>query len=276
MNESQLSNVKKNAAHIRYNIVKMIGPNKKGHYGGSMSCTDIVATLYFYKMNFDPKNPKDPGRDRFILSKGHAVYTQYSALSILGLIPEDVLFTAKEVGSPIQGHPDMRKITSLECNTGSLGQGISQAAGMAAGIKRDGLDAKVYVLLGDAEMAEGQVWEAAMAAYNFKLDNFVVILDKNGLGSAGFLKDRFDFGDVAAKWAAFGFNVYEVDGHDCQQIADALDKTDERNGKPSIIIANTVKGKGIPFGENVVSFHNGSMTSEQYDEVLATLKAQMD
>ena len=189
--QEQLDFIGKSAAHTRYNIIKMIGAGNKGHFGGSLSCTDIVSTLYFYKMKYDPKNPKWEGRDRFVMSKGHAAYTQYCALAVLGVIPDEELWNAKKVGAMLQGHPDMLKTPGIECNTGSLGQGISQAAGMAAGLKLDGSKSKVYTIIGDGEMAEGQVWEAAMAAYNFKLDNFVVILDCNGLGSAGFWKDRF-------------------------------------------------------------------------------------
>lgn len=271
----QLAFIEKNAAHTRYNIIKMIGAGNKGHFGGSLSCTDIVSTLYFYKMRFDPRNLKWKDRDRFVMSKGHAAYTQYCALAVLGVIPEEELWNAKKVGAMLQGHPDMQKIPGIECNTGSLGQGISQAAGMAAGLKLDGSDAKVYVVLGDGEMAEGQVWEASMAAYNFHLDNLVVVLDNNGLGSQGFWKDRYDYGDIAAKWRAFGWHVQECDGHDPAALAEALDNTDERSGRPHFIIANTVKGKGLSFAENVPSFHNGVMTQEQVDNALAELSAKM-
>ena len=273
--KEQLAFIEKNAAHTRYNIIKMIGAGNKGHFGGSLSCTDIVSTLYFYKMRFDPRNLKWKDRDRFVMSKGHAAYTQYCALAVLGVIPEEELWNAKKVGAMLQGHPDMQKIPGIECNTGSLGQGISQAAGMAAGLKLDGSDAKVYVVLGDGEMAEGQVWEAAMAAYNFHLDNLVVVLDNNGLGSQGFWKDRYDYGDIAAKWRAFGWHVQECDGHDPAALAEALDNTDERSGRPHFIIANTVKGKGLSFAENVPSFHNGVMTQEQVDNALAELSAKM-
>ncbi len=275
MNAEQLEFIKKSAAHTRYNIIRMIGANKKGHFGGSLSCTDIVSTLYFYKMKYDPKNPKWEQRDRLILSKGHAAYTQYCALAVLGVIADEELLKAKELGAMLQGHPDMTKTPGLECNTGALGQGISQACGIAAGLKLDGCDAKVYVILGDGEMAEGQVWEAAMSAYNFHLDNLVVILDKNGMGSTGFLKERFDYGDIAAKWSAFGWNVLKCDGHDPVSIAEALDKTDVKNGQPHFIIANTVKGKGLSFAENVPSFHNGTMTEEQVDAALRELAQKM-
>ena len=271
----QLAFIEKSAAHTRYNIIKMIGAGNKGHFGGSLSCTDIVSTLYFYKMKYDPKNPNWEGRDRFIMSKGHAAYTQYCALAVLGVIEDEELWNAKKVGAMLQGHPDMIKTPGIECNTGSLGQGISQACGMAAGLKLDGSDSKVYVVLGDGEMAEGQVWEATMSAYNFHLDNLVVVLDSNKLGSQGFWKDRFDYGDIPAKWASFGWDVYECDGHDAKALADVLDKTDEKNGRPKFICAHTIKGKGLSFAENVVSFHNGTMTQQQVDDALAELAAKM-
>ena len=274
--QEQIDFINKSAAHTRYNIIKMIGAGNKGHFGGSLSCTDIVSTLYFYKMKYDPKNPKWEGRDRFIMSKGHAAYTQYCALAVLGVIPDEELWNVKKVGAMLQGHPDMQKTPGIECNTGSLGQGISQACGIAAGLKLDGSKSKVYTIIGDGEMAEGQVWEAAMSAYNFKLDNLVVILDKNGLGSAGFWKDRYDYGDIKAKWSAFGFDVYECDGHDAESIANALDATDNKtNGRPSFVLAHTVKGKGLSFAENVPSFHNGVMTEQQVEDALKELAEKM-
>jgi len=267
---ANLDELNKIAAHIRYDVVKMIGESKKGHYGGSLSAADIIAALYFYKMRYDPKDPHWEGRDRFFLSKGHAAYTQYAALALLGVFPEEELFHAKEVGSRLQGHPDMHKTPGIEGSTGSLGQGISLAAGCAAGLKMDKSDSRVYTLLGDGEIAEGQVWEAAMAAYNFRLNNLVAILDQNGLGSAGVIADRYDLGDIAAKWQAFGWNVIEIDGHDMRQIVDALDAADNVDG-PVIIIAHTIKCKGISFAENVPSFHNNSISCENYDKALDEL-----
>ena len=175
-----------------------------------------------------------------------------------GGIPEEELFHAKEVGSILQGHPDARKTPGVEGSTGSLGQGISLAAGCAAGLKMDGSSSRVYVLLGDGELAEGQVWEAAMAAYNFRLDNLVAIVDKNGLGSMGVIAERYNLGDIAAKWQAFGWEVIEIDGHDMREIIDALDAADKVDG-PVVIIAQTIKCKGISFAENNPSFHNNSM-----------------
>ena len=265
----------KKAAQIRYYCIKMIGVGKKGHFGGALSCADIVATLYFGKMRIDPKNPKWEKRDRFVLSKGHASFVQYSALALAGYFPVEELMKAKKIGSMLQGHPDMRKTPGVECNTGSLAQGISQAAGMAAGLKLDGSDSKVYFVLGDGEMGEGQVWEAAMAAYNFKLDNLVGILDRNGMEASGHLKDRYDIGDVRAKWDAFGWHTMEVDGHNTQEILDALNAADSIKGKPVMIIAHTVKGKGVSIAENVAAFHNGEMNQEQFDKALAQLESAL-
>lgn len=267
-----VDDLNRKAALIRYYVTRMIGPNKKGHFGGSLSPADIVSALYFYKMKYDPDRPGWPGRDRFFLSKGHAAYVQYAALAIKGVFPVDELFRAKEVGSMLQGHPDMTKTPGVEGNTGSLGQGISLAAGCAKGLKMDGTDATVYVLLGDGEIAEGQVWEAAMAAYNFRLDNLVAILDRNGLKSTGVIADRYDLGDIGAKWRAFGWHTMEIDGHNMQEIITALDASDDV-AAPVMIIANTVKCKGISFAENVADFHNGIMTSDDYEKALAELKS---
>jgi transketolase len=268
-----IDELNKIAAHIRSDVIKMIGVERKGHYGGSLSAADIITALYFHKMKYDPKNPKWPERDRFFLSKGHAAYTQYAALALRGVFPEEQLFHAKEVGSMLQGHPDMHKTPGIEGSTGSLGQGISLAAGCAAGLKMDGSQSKVYVLLGDGELAEGQVWEAAMAAYNFRLSNLVAIIDKNGLGSMGVIAERYDMGDIAAKWQAFGWQVIEIDGHDMRQITDALDAADKASG-PVVIIAATVKCRGISFAENNPSFHNNSMSCADFDKALKELECR--
>lgn len=261
------------AKEIRKDIVTMIGVGKAGHLGGSCSLADIVAVLYFHKMKHDPKNPKLPERDRFILSKGHAAIVQYAALMECGYFDkESSIHTLKKLGSHLQGHPDMRKLVGIEANTGSLGQGVSLAAGLAAGLKLDHLDSKVYVAVGDGELAEGQLWEAFMAASNFELDNLRVIIDRNGLQATGKTEDRFRIGQLEDKMKSFGFEVMVIDGHDMDAIAEALDAADEVHGKPVCIIANTVKGKGIPFAEGVASFHNGTLTEEQYQEALRVLE----
>ena len=260
------------AKKIRYNIVKMVGPDKAGHFGGSCSIADVVTVLYFHKMKHDPKNPKLPDRDRFLLSKGHSALVQYSALAESGYFPFEELSTLKQFGSKLQGHPDMNKLSGIEANTGSLGQGLSISAGMAAAGKIDKKNFKVYCVLGDGEIAEGQIWEAAMAAAFYKLDNLVAILDRNCLQATGCCAERFNTDPLNIKWKSFGWEVIECcDGNNMEEIIEALDKADSLEGKPAIIIANTVKGKGISFAENVVAFHNGAMTKEQYELALKEL-----
>jgi len=261
------------ALKLREDIVDIIGVGKVGHLGGSCSCADIVATLYFHKMKVDPKNPKWEDRDRFLLSKGHAALAQYAALAELGYFPKEELKKVKALGAMLQGHPDMTKTPGIEANTGSLGQGLSIANGMALGLRLEKRPSKVYVILGDGELAEGQIWEAAMASANFKIDNLVAIVDRNRLQATGAIKDRFDTGDIAAKFEAFGWNVIEIDGHNVEEIAEALDKADEVKGKPTVIIAETVKGKCISFAENNVAYHNGAMTEEQYNQAKKDLEA---
>lgn len=250
---------------IRLNIVKMIGVGQKGHLGGSCSLAEIVSVLYFHRMKLDPRNPQWPERDRFILSKGHAALVQYAALAELGYFPWDELLKVKKLGARLQGHPDMLTTPGIEANTGSLGQGLSIACGMAAGLRIDGTKSRVYCIVGDGEIAEGQIWEAAMAASYYKLDNLVVFLDQNMLQAMGPVAARYDTNPLIEKWSAFGWHVSEVDGHNIGDIIMTLEKTDKVSGRPKIIIAHTVKGKGISFAENVVAFHNGELTGEQYD-----------
>lgn len=258
---------------LREDIIEMIGVGKAGHLGGSCSLADIISVLYFHKMKHDPENPKLKERDRFLLSKGHAAIVQYAALMECGYInKEEYLHALKKLGSRLQGHPDLTKLPGIEANTGSLGQGVSMAAGMAAGLKLNGLDSKVYVVAGDGELAEGQVWEAFMSASNFKLDNLRVIIDKNGLQATGKTEDRFHIGKVKEKVEAFGFHTIVIDGHDVDEIAQAFNQADQVKEKPTAIIANTIKGKGIPFAEGVAAFHNGTLTEEQYHEAIRHLK----
>lgn len=265
------------ACEIRKDIVTMIGVGKAGHLGGSCSLADIVTVLYFHKMRHDPKNPDMRDRDRFILSKGHAAIVQYAALMECGYFDKEAsIHTLKKLGSHLQGHPDMRKLVGIEANTGSLGQGVSLAAGLAAGLRLDQIDSKVYVAVGDGELAEGQLWEAFMAASNFGLDSLRVIIDRNGLQATGRTADRFKIGNLEDKMRSFGFEVLVIDGHDMDQIAGALDRADEVKGKPVCIIADTVKGKGIPFAEGVAAFHNGTLTQEQYQEALRVLEEAQD
>jgi len=260
-----VKSVEQKALQLRHNVVDIIGVGKVGHLGGSCSCADIVAALYFYKMKTDPKNPKNEDRDRFLLSKGHAALIQYAALAEAGYFPKEELKKVKTLGAKLQGHPDMTKTPGVEANTGSLGQGLSIANGMALGLKLDGSKNKVYVIIGDGELAEGQIWEAAMASANFKIDNLVAIVDRNRLQATGTIEERFNTNPIVPKWEAFGWNVIVIDGHNMEQVIEALDKADEVKGKPTVIIAETVKGKCISFAENNAAFHNGSMTQEQYE-----------
>ncbi len=276
MTQEKLSQVKKLATQIRKDVVLMIGgEGHVGHLGGSCSSADIIATLYAYKMKLDPKNPKWEGRDKFLMSKGHACIAQYAAMAELGYFDTSHLVTLKSLGSILQGHPDVNKTPGIEANTGSLGQGLSIANGMALAMRLDKKDNKVYCILGDGELAEGQIWEAAMAGANFKIDNVVAIIDCNCLQATGSIIERFNTNPLVEKWQSFGWEVLEIDGHNIEEIADALDKADTIKGKPTAIIAKTVKGKGISFAEHVVGFHNGALTKEQYETALAELDAQI-
>jgi len=261
----KIAELEKIARKLRYDIVMMIGAGKPGHLGGSCSIADIIAVLYFYKMRHNPKNPKWPDRDRLLLSKGHAALTQYAALAECGYFPKEELGTLKELGTILQGHPEMLRMPGIEANTGSLGQGLSVACGMALAGKLDKKDYTVYCIVGDGELAEGQIWEASMTAAFYKLDNLVAILDKNRVQATGPVVVRYDTNPHAEKWKAFGWHVSEIDGHNISQIADALDEADKVKGAPVMIVANTVKGKGVPFAEGKADFHHGIMTEQQYE-----------
>lgn len=267
-----VQDLKRKAQQLRKNVIISMGVGNAGHLGGSFSAAEVVSALYFYKMKHDPKNPKMPDRDRFLLSKGHVAILQYSALAEAGYFPKEELNNTKSIGSMLQGHPDVLKTPGIEAGTGSLGQGLSIGLGMAMGLKLDNLSSRVYVLCGDGEVAEGQIWEAAMAAYVFKADNLTVIVDKNGKQAQGTIKDRFDYGLLAQKWEAFGWHVVEIDGHNMEEVITALDKAETIKGKPTAIIANTVKGKGVPVAEaNPAGYHNAPLTEEEYNTILADL-----
>ena len=261
---------------LRYELVKMIGYGKPGHFGGSCSIAEIISALYYYKMKHDPKNPSWPERDRLILSKGHAGVMQYVALAMQGYFPEEELKSLKTLGSPLQGHPDMHKVPGIEANTGSLGQGLSISCGMAAGLRIDKSKSRVYCIVGDGEIAEGQIWEAAMAASYYKLDNLVGIMDCNKVQAMGAVADRFDTNPYREKWEAFGWEVREIDGHDLGEVTEALDWAETVKGKPVMIIAHTIKGKCIPFAENNPAFHNGTMTKEQYEMACTLLCSESE
>ena len=268
------------ATRMRKDIVEMIGEAGSGHPGGSLSAADIVATLYFGGvMKHDPANPNWEQRDRFILSKGHAGPVLYAALSEAGYFGRDHLATLRKLGSMLQGHPDSKKTPGVEVSTGSLGQGLSVAAGLAAGLRggeypepvRD--DRTVFCLLGDGEIQEGQVWEAAMFAAHEALDNLVAIVDHNGLQIDGACTEVMCLGEVAAKFAAFGWHAVEIDGHDVEAICNALAEAKAYRGGPVMIVAHTIKGKGVSFMEGDAGWHGKAPSAEQVEQALAELSA---
>jgi transketolase len=262
------------AQQLRVDVVEMIGVGKAGHLGGSVSLAEIVAALYFHKLRFDPKNVADPDRDRFLLSKGHAVLIQYAALIELGIIPRSEIKQVKTLAGLLQGHPDMAKTPGMEAVTGSLGQGLSIGVGMALASRLDGRPSRVYVIMGDGELSEGQLWEAAMAARRFGVDNLTAIVDRNRVQATGPTKEVFDIPDIERKWEAFGWHVLTVNGHDVAEVLTALDAAAQVKGQPSVIVADTVKGKGISFAEHNAAFHNGMFTEDQYRQAMAELETR--
>jgi transketolase len=248
------------AQECRVQILRMLTHAGSGHPGGSLSVIDILATLYFNRMRYDPKRPGWEDRDRLMLSKGHCVPAQYCCMAKAGYFPESRLITLRKLGSPLQGHPDRMMLPGIEAATGSLGQGLSIAVGMALGLKLAGKSARVYCVLGDGEIQEGQVWEAAMSAPKLgapdhRLDNLCVILDYNGIQLDGHVKTILDLEPVVDKWKAFGWPVLDIDGHDITQIDKALDQAESLKGRPTFIVAHTVKGKGVSFMENEPEWH---------------------
>ena len=273
MNEEKIAMLKERAKQLRKTAVTMIYEAQSGHPGGSLSAADMVAALYFSEMRVDPKNPNWADRDRFVLSKGHVCPILYSALGILGYFPESELHTLRQEGSMLQGHPSMRKCPGIDISTGSLGQGAACAVGMALAGKRDGKDYRVFTMVGDGEINEGIVWEAMMCANKYKLDNYIMLFDNNGLQLDGTTEQIMPGLDMSKKAADFGFDVYEIDGHDMAQILDAFDKIREaKNGKPKFINAHTVKGKGVDYMENNLDWHGNAPNKEQYESAMAQLE----
>ena len=268
-----MTELERRANEMRVDIVRMIAEAGSGHPGGSLSCTDILAALYFSGvLEHDPANPGWEGRDRFILAKGHAAPALYAVLAQAGYFPREELLTLRKLGTRLQGHPDSNQLPGVEVSTGSLGQGLSIAAGAAAGFKLDGGPQAVFALLGDGECQEGQVWEAAMFAAHRGLDNLVAVVDRNGLQIDGCTADVCDPGDLGAKFAAFGWDVEEVDGHDPDALVAVLGAAKAgRGGRPHAVIARTVKGKGVSFMENQAGWHGKAPTPEQAEEALAEL-----
>ena len=262
------------ANQIRIDIIKETNAAGSGHPGGSLSATDILTVLYFDKMNIDPDNPRDPDRDRFVLSKGHIAPGLYATLAERGFFPVEDLLTLRQIDSHLQGHPNMNDTPGVDMSTGSLGQGLSVANGMALAGKLDGRDYYVYVVMGDGEIQEGQIWEAAMSAGHYHLDNLIAFVDHNGLQIDGPNDQVMTVNPIGDKFAAFGWNVIAIDGHDLQAISDAVDAAKAQSGKPTVIVAETVKGKGVSFMENQVGWHGTAPNAEQAAQALAELGAE--
>ncbi len=246
-----------------------------GHAGGSLSAADIIAALYFSALNIDPQRPDWPDRDRLVLSKGHGCPILYAALARRGYFPIDELWTLRKMGGRLQGHPDMRKTPGIDATTGSLGQGISVAVGMALGAKFQRKSYRVYAIMGCGEQQEGQVWEAAMAAAHYRLDNLIGIVDYNTLQIDGCNAEIMEIAPLVDKWRAFGWRVSEIDGHNMSQILDALADARDSRGKPTVIIAHTIKGKGVSFMENQVKWHSSVVTRECFDQAMAELGCEI-
>lgn len=271
--EEKIAYLKKEAQKLRKSLLTMIHAAQSGHPGGSLSAADIVAALYFDEMNIDPNNPKWEDRDRFVLSKGHVCPVLYSALAMRGFFPMDTIYTLRKHGSILQGHPDMKRTPGVDISTGSLGQGISCAVGMAIAYKRDGKSSRVFALLGDGECDEGQVWEAMESAVKYELDNMVVFVDNNGLQNDGKCAEVMPTQDLAAKFESFGCRVYRIDGHEMGEIVDVLETIRSApKGKPHVVVAKTVKGRGVSFMENVVKWHGVAPNDEEYAQAMAEVE----
>jgi transketolase len=264
-----------NAVKIRKYVLEAIQAANSGHIGGSFSIAEIVSVLYFDKMRIDPKNPRLPGRDRFVLSKGHCAPAVYAALAMRGFFPLEDLKTFRQIDSYLSGHIEMRHVPGVDMSAGSLGQGFSVGVGMALAGKLDKMDYKVYVITGDGEMQEGQIWEAAMAAGHYKLDNLRLFVDNNGLQLDGPVEKLMSVYPLEDKFRAFGWNVLTIDGNDVEQVSGAIEDAGKVTGKPTVIIAKTVKGKGVSIFENSVKFHGGRPSPEEYVKAYSELDAQI-
>ena len=274
-NAKEISELKKRAAQLRSNLIDMIPPGKVGHLGGSSSIMDVVAALYFKTMRvFD--DPKDPRRDRLVFSKGHAVLAQYAAFVELGYVEREALKHVKTLDGTLQGHPDMDHTPGIEAVTGSLGQGLSVCLGMAFGLRVDGSDSRVYCVLGDGELAEGQIWEAAMAAAAYKMDNLCAIVDVNGVQATDTVEKVLPNPNLKEKWASFGWHVIEIDGHDMAQILAAFEEAKATKGQPTVVLAKTVKGKGFPFAEGKAAYHNAAMNADEYAQAKEIVKKMLE
>ena len=275
MDEKRVIELSIIANKVRKNALTAVYSAQSGHPGGSLSSADIMTLLYFEVMNIDPKNPKDPDRDRFVLSKGHCAPALYSVLAERGFLPVEDIKTFRKTDSYLQGHPDMNKIPGVDMSTGSLGQGVSAAGGMALAAKLDKKDYRVYSVLGDGELEEGQVWEQAMFAAHYKLDNFTIFIDNNGLQIDGDIKDVMNPTPIDKKFEAFGWNVICTDAHDFNALLDAVNKAKATKGKPTAVIMKSVKGKNVSFMENEAGWHGSAPNEEQYNQAVSELDARI-
>ena len=276
MTASEKKELMKIACKVRMGIIEGTHSAKSGHPGGSLSAADMYTYLYFKEMNVDPEKPDDPDRDRFVLSKGHTAPGLYSVLAQRGFFPAEELKTLRKIGSRLQGHPNMNMTPGVDMSTGSLGQGVSAAAGMALAAKKQGKDLRVYTLLGDGEIEEGQVWEAMMFAHHYELDNLCVIVDNNDLQIDGRIADVIDPYPIPEKFKAFGLNVEEIAGHDFDQIEAALESARKTKDVPTAIIMKTLKGKGVSFMEDQAGWHGKAPNDEQYEQAMAELGKQLE
>ncbi|OGW11310.1 MAG: transketolase [Nitrospinae bacterium RIFCSPLOWO2_12_39_15] len=269
--EVDIEHLKKIARQMRIDILTMLVEAGSGHTGGSLSAADIITVLYFYKMRHDPKNPKWEERDKFVLSKGHGAPALYAALGRAGYFGIEHFHTLRKMGSILRGHPNSTVTPGVEVCTGSLGQGLSQANGLALAARLDKKSTRVYVMLGDGETDEGQVWEAAMTSAHYKIDNLCAILDNNGLQIDGPNKEIMNIEPIVEKWRSFGWHVIEINGHEIGEIISALNEAERIKGKPTMIIAHTVKGKGVSFMENKVEYHGIAPTKGEYERAMKEL-----
>ncbi len=263
------------ATNVRKGIIEEVYSAKSGHPGGALSIADILTVLYFNQMNIDEKKPNDPNRDRLVLSKGHASAALYSVLAEKGYFDKELLKTFRKIDGELQGHPEMKHIPGVDMTTGSLGQGLSAAVGMAIASKMDNAGCKIYCIVGDGEIEEGQIWEAAMAASKNKLDNLCVILDNNNLQIDGEIEKVGGMNNITEKFISFGFNTINIDGHNMDSIIDAVTTAKQTKGKPTIIIAKTIKGKGVSFMENQASWHGKAPSEEEYNLAMEELNTAL-
>ncbi len=271
LQDTRVKELKEIARRVRIHIVRSTHSAGSGHPGGSLSATDILTALYFQVMNHRPDEPHWDNRDRLVLSKGHCAPALYGVLAEAGYFPVDELTSLRQLGSRLQGHPDMRKTPGVDVSTGSLGQGLSIACGMALAAKLDRRSYRVFTICGDGEMQSGQIWEAAMFASHQKLDNLIVFVDRNNLQIDGSTEDVVSVEPLVSKWKAFGWNVKEIDGHDMEDIVHSIDMMKEIHGAPSVLIAHTIKGKGVPFMEGSLAFHGKAADDEQLGVALEAL-----